>query len=72
MLTMLFINSITYPGIGGIFSMWYYALAVVIVLSNLQPSDVGPIAGVTVSGKKLDAASPTGSALTTSNVSRIK
>jgi O-antigen ligase len=36
---MLFINSMTYAGIGGTFSMWYYVLAAVVVLSNL------PVAG---------------------------
>jgi O-Antigen ligase len=40
---MLFINSMTYAGIGGIFSMWYYVLAAVVVLSNLPVASRLPV-----------------------------
>ena len=36
LLFMLFINSLTFPGIGGFFSMWYYVMAAVVVLSNCK------------------------------------
>ena len=34
LLVMLFINSLTYPGIGGYFTLWYYVLAAIISLSK--------------------------------------
>jgi O-antigen ligase len=40
---MLFINSMTFYGIGGIFSMWYYVLACVVVLSNLPVASRMPV-----------------------------
>ena len=46
LLFMLFVNSITYAGIGGFFSMWYYVLAAIIVLSNLGNSEAKRVVGI--------------------------
>ena len=42
MLMILFINSLTYPGIGGYFTLWYYVLATIIALSNLRIASTRP------------------------------
>jgi hypothetical protein len=42
MLMILFINSLTYPGIGGYFTLWYYVLAAIIALSNLRIATTRP------------------------------
>jgi hypothetical protein len=42
MLMILFINSLTYPGIGGYFTLWYYVLAAIIALSNLPIASTRP------------------------------
>jgi hypothetical protein len=43
-LVILFINSMTFAGIGGVFSMWYYVLAAVVVLSDLPAARRQPAA----------------------------
>jgi O-antigen ligase len=48
LLFMLFINSMTYSGIGGFFSMWYFVLAAVIVLSNLEKSETTRVVGISL------------------------
>jgi O-antigen ligase len=42
MLMILFINSLTYPGIGGYFTLWYYVLVAIIALSNLRIASTRP------------------------------
>ena len=46
LLFMLFVNSATFPGIGGFFSMWYIPLAAVVVLSNLRKSDARGVVAI--------------------------
>jgi hypothetical protein len=42
MLMILFVNSLTYPGIGGYFTLWYYVLVAIIALSNLRIASTRP------------------------------
>jgi hypothetical protein len=43
LLIMLFINSMTYPGIGGYFTMWYFVLAAIVVLANTPTANSGEV-----------------------------
>jgi hypothetical protein len=55
-LAILFINSMTFAGIGGVFSMWYYVLAAVVVLSDLPIARRQPAGALVMTARSERAA----------------